>query len=136
MSRHITVPITVHIDFDDEEHRTSLSVGGTLSMNENHLNDYQTSRHVSVSLPGPNNQNHQNHNENNRNNVVQLSERYLNDSYFDLLLISGQERVCCVCHDSICCKRTFSLLNCGHYLHTDCLRRLGACPLCRRPLAS
>ena len=135
MSRHITLPITVHINFDDEENRASLSVGGTLSMNENHLNDYHTltSRHVSVSLPRPNNQNH---NENNRNNAVQLSERYLNDSYFDLLLISGQERVCCVCHDSICCKRTFSLLNCGHYLHTDCLRRLDACPLCRRPLAS
>ena len=38
---------------------------------------------------------------------------------------------CSICLDNIDCKKCYTILNCGHSYHLNCVIKCKTCPLCR-----
>ena len=58
---------------------------------------------------------------------------HLNDMFFQMGTQLNEKYECPICLELICCKHSFCLLTCGHYLHSSCYSRMiePKCPICR-----
>lgn len=56
---------------------------------------------------------------------------FLKNTFYDLLKEKGEKIECPICMEEINCKKCFTLLSCGHYLHLDELLKCKSCPVCR-----
>ena len=68
---------------------------------------------------------------------VELPSNPLKDNFrneiFDMWKNNGKDLECCICLESIDCKRCCKILTCSHIFHTDCYHKLidKKCPICR-----
>ena len=58
---------------------------------------------------------------------------FLNNNYFEMTQKLNQKMECPICLEQICCKNCFTLLICGHAVHTNCYYNMEEpkCPMCR-----
>lgn len=57
---------------------------------------------------------------------------YLKNNTYDMMKELNKKDECSICmEDVLCCKKCFTVLNCGHMFHLGCIIRCPSCPICR-----